>query len=143
MIATVQRLAAMAEKYQAKILLEPFFRGFFASAKRMRMFLEEVRSPFIRALLDPANLIEVNDLDEMFHQLGSWIDCFHAKDRKLHTDRGVAAGKGDLDYPKFVKLAAKHAPPAPLILEYVGPEDYRDALSHLRRVIQEAGLSEE
>jgi hypothetical protein len=29
----------------------------------MRMFLEEVRSPFIRALLDPANLIEVNDLE--------------------------------------------------------------------------------
>ena len=143
MIATVQQLAVMAEKYQAKVLLEPFFRGFFASAKRLRMFLEEVRSPFIRALLDPANLIEVNDLDEMFHQLGSWVDCLHAKDRKLHTDRGVAAGKGDLDYPKFVKLAAKHSPAAPLILEYVGPEDYRDALSHLRRVMREAGLSEE
>lgn len=143
MIATVHRLAATAEKYQAKVLLEPFFRGFFASAKRLRMFLEEVRSPFVGALLDPANLIEVNDLDEMFQQLGSWIECLHAKDRKLHTDRGVAAGKGDLDYPKFVKLAAKHAPAAALILEYVGPEDYRDALSHLRRVIRETGLSEE
>jgi hypothetical protein len=28
----------------------------------------------------------------MFDQLGPWIDCLHAKDRKLHVDRGVPAG---------------------------------------------------
>ena len=51
-------------------------------------------SPRIRALLDPANLLELNDLEEMFDQLESWIDCLHAKDRKLHVDRGVPAGQG-------------------------------------------------
>ncbi len=65
-------------------------------------------------------------------QLAPWIDCLHAKDRKLHVDRSVAAGQGDLDYPAFVNLAAKCTPKAPLILEYVGPEDYLQARSHLR-----------
>lgn len=143
MVATGRELAKMAESYGAKILMEPFYRGFLASAKRLRLFLEDINSPRVRALLDPANLIEVNDLDEMFNQLAPWIDCIHAKDRKLHVDRGVGAGKGDLDYKKFVTLAAKHTPGAPLILEYVGLKDYKEALAHLRAAMKEAGVKED
>ncbi len=135
MVATGKALAQLAERHNVTVLFEPFFRGFLASAKRTRVFLEEVNSPRIRALLDPANLLEVNDLDEMFEQLKPWIDCLHAKDRKLHVDRGVPAGQGDLDYRRLVALAAKHTPQAPLILEYVGPNDYKQALAHLRNAM--------
>ena len=142
MVATGRQLAERAARRGATVLFEPFYRGFLASAKRLRLFLEEVGSPHARALLDPANLIEVNDLPEMFGQLSPLIDCLHAKDRKLHTDRGVAAGQGDLDYPQFVKLAARHTPNAPLVLEYVGQKDYRQALDHLRGAMRTAGLVE-
>ena len=138
MVATGRELAKMAERHDATVLFEPFYRHFFSSAKRTRIYLEEIGSPRIRALLDPANLLEVNDLPEMFQQLGPLIDCLHAKDRKLHVDRGVAAGLGDLDYVEFVKLAAKYTPHAPLILEYVGAADYKQALSHLRESIAKA-----
>jgi hypothetical protein len=39
-------------------------------------------------------------------------------------------------------LAARHEgkPKAPMILEYVGPHDYKDALKHLRGAMQQAGL---
>ena len=140
MVATGRELAALAAKHDAKVLFEPFYRGFLASAKRLRMFLEELNSPRMRALLDAANLIEVNDVDEMFQQLTPWIDCIHAKDRKLHTDRGVAAGKGDLDYRRFVTLAAQRTPGVPLVLEYVGAADYRAALDHLRNTLRETGI---
>ena len=143
MIATARQLAAIAEQHRATVLLEAFYRGFLASAKCVRMFLEEVASPRIRALLDPANLIEVNDLEEMFNQLGPWIDCLHAKDRKIHVERGVPAGQGSLDYVKLATLAARHTPAAPLILEYVGPTDYRAALEHLRAALKKAGLQAE
>lgn len=138
MVATHRELAAIAERHDAAVLLEPFFQGFLASAKRTRLFLEAVASPRIRALLDPANLLEVNDLDEMFDQLGPFIDCLHAKDRKLHVNRGVPAGQGDVDYPEFIRLAARHAPHAPFILEYVGPANYRQALEHLRENMRHA-----
>jgi len=141
MIATGKQLAEMAEKYDATVLFEAYSGGFLASAKRTRVFLEEIGSPRMRALLDPANLLEMNDLEEMFQQLRPWINCLHAKDRKLHVSRGVAAGKGDLDYHKFVTLAAKYTPNAPLILEYVGTKDYAQALAHLRDAIQRAGLT--
>lgn len=136
MVKTGKQLAKLAQQHDAIVLVEPFFRGFFASAKRTRIFLEEVGSANIRALLDPANLLEINDIEEMFAQLEPWIECLHAKDRKLHVDQGVAAGQGDLDYKKFVAAAAKHAPKAPFILEYVGPHDYREALKLLRDTIK-------
>ena len=136
MVDTARELAKRAEANNATVLLEPFFMGFFTSAKRTRVFLEEVGSPRIRALLDPANLLDLNDLEEMFVQLGPWIDCLHAKDRKLHVDRGVAAGQGDIDYLEFVTLAAKHTPTAPFILEYVGPDDYKQALAILQDAIR-------
>ena len=139
MLATMRQVADMAERHDATVLLEPFFAGFLASAKRTRVFLQEVNSPRIRALLDPANLLEVDDLEEMFEQLTPWIDCIHAKDRKLHVDQGVAAGQGDLDYHKFVSLAIRRTPKAPLILEYVGPEDYQQALQHLQKALREVG----
>ncbi|OPZ98017.1 MAG: Xylose isomerase-like TIM barrel [Planctomycetes bacterium ADurb.Bin412] len=135
MVKTGKKLAELAQTYDAAVLFEPFYRGFFASAKRTRLFLEEVDSPHIKALLDPANLIEINDIEEMFAQLGPWIQCLHAKDRKLHVDQGVGAGQGDLDYKTFVTAAAKYAPAAPFILEYVGPHDYQQALALLRDTI--------
>jgi sugar phosphate isomerase/epimerase len=141
MLATVKQLAERAERHDATVLMEPSFASFLASAKRTRVFLEEVNSPRIRALLDPANLLEVDDLETMFDQLAPWIGCIHAKDRKLHVSQGVAAGQGDLDYRKFVTLAAKRTPQAPLILEYVGPENYQQALQHLQKAIREAGMA--
>ncbi len=142
MVATARELARIADRHDATVLFEPYFGSFFASAKRTRVFLEEVDSPRIRALLDPANLLELNDLDEMFGQLGPWIDCLHGKDRKLHTQRGVPAGQGDLDYRKFVELASQRTPAAPMILEYVGSKDYKQALDHLRATMREVGVSE-
>jgi len=139
MLTTVRQLAELAERHDATVLMEPFFGGFLASAKRTRVFLQEVNSPRIRALLDPANLLEVDDLEEMFDQLSPWIDCLHAKDRKLHVDQGVAAGQGDLDYRKLVSLAVRRTPQAPLILEYVGPDDYQQAQQYLQKAMREVG----
>ena len=140
MVATGKKLAELAERRKATVLVEPYYGNFLASAKRTRMYLEEVGSPRIRALLDPANLMELNDIEEMFDQLDPWIECFHAKDRKLHVVRGVAAGQGDLDYRKFITMAAERKPHLPLIIEYVGRNNYKQALEHLRNTMREVGV---
>jgi sugar phosphate isomerase/epimerase len=141
-IATVKELARIAEAHDATVLLEPFYISVVCSAKRARMFLEEVGSPRVRVNLDPANLIEVNDLEEMFQQLGKWTSAIHAKDRKMHITQGVPAGQGDIDYPKLVTLAATRTPGAPLFIEYVTADDYKQALAHLRSVMKTSGIAE-
>ncbi len=141
-VATGKELARVAEANGSTILLEPIYRSLLASAKRARVYLEEVGSQHVRAQLDPANLLEVNDLDEMFGQLKGWIGGIHAKDRKLHVTKGVAAGEGDLDYRQFVRLSAEHAPGIPLTVEYCGTATYRAALERVRAALREAGLRE-
>lgn len=141
-VATGKDLARVAEANGAKVLLEPIYRSLLASAKRTRVYLEEVGSKHVRAQLDPANLLEVNDLEEMFGQLKGWIEGMHAKDRKLHVTQGVAAGAGDLDYGKFVRLAAQYAPGVPLTVEYAGMTTYRAAVERVRVALREAGLKE-
>lgn len=140
MVDTVKQLAQLADRHDVTIVLEPLYREFLTTAKRTRIFLEAVGSPRIRVQLDPANLLELNDLEEMFAQLGPQIVSFHAKDHKMHSDDELPAGLGDIDYPEFVSLAAKHAPDAPLILDYVGPKDYKPALAHLRTALARADL---
>jgi sugar phosphate isomerase/epimerase len=141
-VATGKELARIASAHGATVLLEPIYRSLLASAKRTRVYLEEVGSPHVKAQLDPANLLEANDLEEMFAQLKPWIGGMHAKDRKLHVTQGVAAGLGDLDYGKYLTLAAEHAPGIPLTVEYTGTQSYKQALEHLRTKIREAGLKE-
>ena len=113
MVGIGKQLAAMAERHGTVVLLEPSYQTFFASAKRTRMFLEEVGSPRIRVLLDPANLFEVSQVEEGFVELKPWISGLHAKDWKRHGEDGLAAGLGDINYPEFVALAAKYAPVCP------------------------------
>jgi sugar phosphate isomerase/epimerase len=141
MVDTGKRLAELADRHDVIVALEPLHTEFFNTAKRTRLYVEAIASPHIRVQLDPANLLEVNDLEEMFTQLGPQIVSIHAKDHKMHRDDELPAGQGEIDYRKLVTLVAKHCPDAPLILDYVGPRDYKPALAYLRTAIAQAGLS--
>lgn len=135
LVDSVRKLIPLAEKHDLVIAFEPYFQDLLGSATATRYFLEEINHPRIRCQLDPANLLPHNTLEEMFAALGKYTVCVHAKDRKLHVTKGVAAGQGDLDYKKFVALAKQHCPDAPLIIEYVNQNTYQAALAHLRSVL--------
>jgi len=132
LVDSTRKLADMADKHDVVIVFEPYFQDLLGSATATRYFLEDINHPRIRAQLDPANLLPHNTLEEMFAALGPYIAMLHAKDRKLHVTRGVAAGQGDVDYWKFIALARQHCPHLPLIVEYVNPDTYKAAFAHLR-----------
>lgn len=132
LVEMTRRLIPLAEEHDVVIAVESYFQDLLGSAMAVRYFLEEINHPRVRALLDPANLLPHNSLEEMFQALGPYIAALHAKDRKLHVTQGVAAGKGDLDYRKYLDLARQHCPQLPLVLEYVNPQTYEAALAHVR-----------
>lgn len=130
-IQFARRLIGKAEEYDVVVAFEPYFLTQLSSAKRTRDFIEIVDSDRIRVMLDPANLLPNNSLDEMFAQLGPYIMGIHAKDRKIGVHGGVSAGQGDLDYTRFVQLCEEHAPNLPIIIEYVTEENFLRAKEHL------------
>lgn len=130
-IQFAQRLVGKAEEYDVVVAFEPYFLTQLSSAKRARDFIEIVNSDRIRIMLDPANILPNNSLDEMFSQLKNYIVGVHAKDRKIGVHAGVPAGQGDLDYARFVQLCKEHIPHLPIIIEYVTEENFLQARDHL------------
>ena len=92
-----------------------------------------MRSPALKLVMDPCNYPRKEDLprfpsmlDEMFRRLGEQIVVAHAKDVKASAGEGTdlpAAGRGVLDYPRYLRLLAGLNRPVHLLLEHLSLED--------------------
>ena len=110
-------------------------------AKAARL-LDELRSPRLKIIIDPANLFHVEDLphqrailEAAFDLLGPDIVLAHAKDVRVvdGTVHHVAAGTGVLDYPNYLTLL-RHIP-VPLIVHGLAETEVEGALTFLRGVL--------
>ena len=105
--------------------------------------------------LDPCNLVNSPEkfyqntrlLNECFDKLGRWIVSCHAKDLTWDVEmnvhfREVAAGKGALDYPTYLRRLSQLPQGPPLMLEHLSSaEEYTGAREHIFDVGRKAGLA--
>jgi len=99
-----------AEANRVTLAFEPEPGNVIDRARKGRRLLDELRSPYLKVVMDAANLIHPGELgrmpelfDEAFDLLGADVALAHAKD--LAPDgRVVAAGKGLVDYDHFLDL---------------------------------------
>ncbi len=104
--------------------------------------------------LDPVNIISSPQryfsngqlIKECFDKLGQHIKSCHAKDillqdnLTLHLDE-VRPGKGNLDYPTFLRCLSRLDTDTPLMLEHLtNHEDYQAAAGYIRAVAGEDGV---
>lgn len=103
----------IADRYDVDLGIEPELANVINSAAKARRLIDEMQSPRIKIVLDPANLFEKATLDEQRATVSAAIDLLadrivmaHAKDR--NADGSFAtAGKGVLDYAHYLsRLAA-------------------------------------
>ena len=130
--AAMERWAKLAEKTGAVLTLEAYWRNVIGSIERAKRLLQEVKSPALKLVMDPANYFREEDLPrmkpmlkEMFKRLGPQIAVAHAKDVKSAPDgpQHPAAGLGQLDYPLYLRLLAELDRPIDVIFEHVKIDD--------------------
>jgi sugar phosphate isomerase/epimerase len=126
LIQSARWLGERAGHYGVKVALEPCVLDVVPSAKRTADFLEQVGSPALRVLLDPANLIANSSEEDMFRYLAPQIAYFHGKDRKVNDTYGRIVGDGDIQWPLFLDLYHRHTEGVPFILEYVNADNVCD-----------------
>lgn len=104
---------AMAEAHGVTLGIEPELANIVSSAQRAKQLIDEMYSPFLRVVLDPANLFEVQTelkrrsiIAEAINELAGHIAMVHAKDRNS-VGNFVAPGKGVIDF-KFFAQCLKH-----------------------------------
>ena len=92
----------IAEPHEVTLAIEPEIANVVDSAVKARRLLEEIGSPWLKVVIDPANLFHAGDLprmrevlDEAFELLGPDIVLAHAKDLSRDGEAGhEAAGHG-------------------------------------------------
>lgn len=108
LVHSMREALAIAARYGVALGIEPELANVVNSAAKARKLIDEMASPLLKVIFDPANLFEEATLAEQ-HQiirdalllLGNDIAIAHAKDR---TPDGsfTTAGRGVLDYDFYL-----------------------------------------
>ena len=128
-----------AEAAGVTLAVEPEPGNVIDGAPKARRLLDEIGSPRLRIVIDPANLPPDDSgavLDEAFALLGPDIVLAHAKERDRHGASGhLAPGSGVVDFGRYVPLLRRHAGAAPLILHGLDESQVAGGLAFLDKLL--------
>lgn len=124
LLGSLGEAVRFAEEAGVTLAFEPEVANVVDSAVKARRLLDEVQSPHLKVVIDPANLFHRGELprmqsilDEAFELLGQDIVIAHAKDLSRDGEAGhEAAGTGVLDYDCYLALLKAAGFEGPLIL---------------------------
>lgn len=108
LIAEMEKAAEIAERYDLDLGIEPELANVVNSAAKARHLIDQLGSPRLKIILDPANLFEMEPPDRQRDIVSEAIDLLadrivmgHAKDR-IAVGIFTTAGNGVLDYRHYV-----------------------------------------
>jgi sugar phosphate isomerase/epimerase len=145
LLAAMDQALTIAEPYDLWLAVEPETANVVDSPARARQLLDELGSPRLKIVIDPANLFHAEGLprqrailDAAFDLLGPDIVLAHAKDVRVGGGavHHVAAGAGELDYPHYLALL-RHLS-VPLIVHGLAEAEVAGALAFLRGALAAA-----
>jgi sugar phosphate isomerase/epimerase len=140
LLVQIEEAVRVAENHGVTLGVEPEIGNTINSVRKARRLLDEVRSPCLKIVMDGANIFQRGQLpdmrkvlDEAFELLGSDIALAHAKDLNKDGEAGhVAAGRGRLDYPYYMKLMRASGFDGAIILHALKPAEVKDRLAFVR-----------
>jgi sugar phosphate isomerase/epimerase len=135
-----------AEEHDVDLGVEPELANVIDSAVKARRLIDEVGSPRLKILLDPANLFETATPDQQRDIVWQAIDMLadrtvmgHAKDR-TPSGQFTTAGKGILDYAHYVACLKHIDFKGTLVAHGLKASEAAEVAAFLRRHVVEAGL---
>jgi sugar phosphate isomerase/epimerase len=140
MLDTMVAAVKIAATHGVILGFEPEVSNVVDTAAKGRLLLDTVRSPHLKVLMDAANLYHAGDLARMdrvldgaFDLLGRDIVLAHAKDLSHDGAAGdIAAGKGRLDYDRYLALLRSAGYTGPLIMHSLRETEVDESIVFLR-----------
>jgi sugar phosphate isomerase/epimerase len=134
----MEQVVRVAEEHEVTLAFEPEVNNVVHSAEKGRRLLDEVRSSYLKVVMDAANLFRAGELtrsdevlDRAFELIGEHIVIAHAKDVK-NTGEVVAAGRGALDYDRYLESLRGVGFDGPLILHGLEASEVEGSVALLR-----------
>jgi sugar phosphate isomerase/epimerase len=143
-ITEMRSAIAIADHHDIELGIEPEMANVVSSASMARRLLDEMASPRLRIVLDPANLFETADnvqrrkvIEDAVRLLAKDIVMAHAKDRTATGDF-TTAGKGVIDFAHFVQCLQDAGFDGPLITHGLAAEDAAGVAKFLTSLLRGA-----
>ena len=131
----------VAEQHGVHLGIEPELANVVSSAVHAKRLLDDMQSPNLRIILDPANLFETASsperqrlVEEAVDLLGPHIAMAHAKDRNANGEF-VAAGAGVIDFKHFVTQLRRAHFDGPLVTHGLAEDEAEGVAKFLRGVV--------
>jgi sugar phosphate isomerase/epimerase len=146
LLTSMETAVAIADRHNVDLGIEPELANVVNSAAKARLLIEEIASPRLKIVLDPANLFEAETIDRQRDIVSAAIELLadrivmgHAKDR---TATGVfaTAGKGVLDYPHYLARLKAVGFDGSLMTHGLKAYEASEVAAFLRRSLSEAGI---
>jgi sugar phosphate isomerase/epimerase len=141
--ASLEQVLPDAEAHGVILAFEPEPENVIDRPAKGRQLIAEMGSPNLKVVMDSANLFHPGELGQMeavlldaFEQLGGEIVLAHAKDLSP-AGEVVAAGKGVLDYPRYLELLRQCGYSGPLVMHSLREEEVAGSVAFLRKVVGE------
>ena len=140
LVVSMRQAIQVAEEYQVTLAFEPEVANVVDSAIKARRIIDQIGSPYLKVVMDGANIFHTGELprmreilDEAFALLGEHIAFAHAKDLDRDGEAGhLAAGKGLLDYDQYLSLLNDIAPNVPIVLHGLSEAEVSGCVDFLR-----------
>ena len=141
---SMRQAIEIAEEYQVTLAFEPEVANVVDSAVKARRIIDQIGSPYLKVVMDGANIFHTGELprmreilDEAFALLGEHIAFAHAKDLDRDGEAGhLAAGKGLLDYDQYLSLLNNVDPDVPIVLHGLSEAEVDGCVAFLREKIE-------
>ena len=144
LIVSMRQAIEVAEEYQVTLAFEPEVANVVDSAIKARRIIDQIGSPYLKVVMDGANIFHTGELprmreilNEAFALLGEHIAFAHAKDLDRDGEAGhLAAGKGLLDYDQYLSLLNDVDSNVSIILHGLSEAEVDGCVSFLREKIE-------
>jgi sugar phosphate isomerase/epimerase len=146
LLASMEVAIGIADKYDIYLGIEPELANVINSAPSARRLLDELKSPRLKIILDPANLFETATQKEQRLLVAQAVDLLadsivmgHAKDRSI-TGGFTAAGRGVLDYPHYLACMRRIRFDGTIVTHGLSASDANEVASFLGTQLETAGF---
>ena len=132
-----------AEHWGVSLAIEPVWKHIVYDADRAVRVLDAIKSPNLRIILDPVNLLYVGNADqkdkvigEAIEKLGDRVAVVHLKDFVRDGDelRSIAAGTGEMDYTPILRFMKERKPYIQATLENTTNDNAVQSREFLQRL---------
>ena len=140
LLRSMEQAIAIAEQHDVLLGVEPETGNVVSSTRKARQLLDELHSPRVKIVIDPANLFHPGKvermretIEEVFQLLGTDIVMAHAKELGSNGMPGnVAPSRGVLDWNYYFDTLARVNFRGPIVMHGLAENDVTSAVRFLR-----------